>query len=141
LEHDSYRRDSRGKTTSRVPLCAKGRTEDQVHVRAAARSALAADTQSGHIGHVKKLSLAQAKAHISELVSDAEHRGRRTLILRHGKAAAAIVPVDVATPKPPPAVQAMTESAARQSVEAFVDEFSASDPDGSAVDDLRASRR
>ena len=47
------------------------------------------------------MSLAQAKAHISELVDQAEHRGKRTLILRHGKPAAAIVPVDVATPKPP----------------------------------------
>jgi hypothetical protein len=78
---------------------------------------------------------------MSELVNDAEHRSKRTLILRHGKAAAAIVPVDVATPKPPRAVPAMSEAAARRSVDAFVAEFSAIDPDASAVEDLRAGRR
>ena len=46
--------------------------------------------------HVKKTSLVQAKAHLSELVDAAEHRGQRVLILRHGKPAAAIVPVAVA---------------------------------------------
>jgi prevent-host-death family protein len=87
------------------------------------------------------MSLAQAKAHISELVDQAEHRGRRTIILRHGKPAAAIVPVDVATPQPPPAKPAMDEKAARRSVEAFIAEFSAAEPDVSAVEDLRAGRR
>lgn len=85
------------------------------------------------------MSLAQAKAHISELVDQAEHRGKRTLILRHGKPAAAIVPVDVATPKPP--TTALTEDAARRSVEAFIAEFSAADPHVSAVDDLQRGRR
>ena len=90
---------------------------------------------------MKKLSLAAAKAHFSELVSDAEHRRKRTLILRHGKAAAAIVPVEVAAPKPPPVAGPMPEAAARRSVEAFIAEFSAAEPDVSAVEDLRAGRR
>jgi prevent-host-death family protein len=46
---------------------------------------------------VKKTSLAEAKAHLSALVDEAEHKGRRILILRHGKPSAAIVPVGVAT--------------------------------------------
>jgi prevent-host-death family protein len=52
-----------------------------------------------HNGHVIKTSLAHARAHLSELVDQAEHKNRRILILRHGKPAAAIVPVDVAVPK------------------------------------------
>jgi len=87
------------------------------------------------------MSLAEAKAHISELVDQAEHRGKRTLILRHGKPAAAIVPVDVATPKPPRIRRGMSADEARASVEAFIAEFSACEPDVSAVEDLRAGRR
>ena len=87
------------------------------------------------------MSLADAKAHISELVDQAEHRGKRTIILRHGKPAAAIVPVDVAAPKAPPVRAAMSEVEVRRSVEAFVAEFSANDPEVSAVEDLRAGRR
>jgi prevent-host-death family protein len=45
---------------------------------------------------MQKTSLVRAKAHLSELVDAAEHRGQRILILRHGKPAAAIVPVRVA---------------------------------------------
>ncbi|AUX27461.1 uncharacterized protein SOCEGT47_080520 [Sorangium cellulosum] len=45
---------------------------------------------------MRKMSLAEAKAHLSALVDDAQHHKKRTLILRHGKPAAAIVPVDVA---------------------------------------------
>jgi prevent-host-death family protein len=47
---------------------------------------------------VKKTSLSEAKAHLSALVDEAEHHRRHTLILRHGKPAAAIVPVEVAVP-------------------------------------------
>lgn len=90
---------------------------------------------------MKKISLAQAKAHISELVDQAEHRGKPTLILRHGKPAAAIVPVDVVTPKPAPAKRPMGPKAARQSVEDFIAEFSAVDPSISAVEDLLSGRR
>ncbi len=90
---------------------------------------------------MRKMSLAEAKAHISELVDQAEHRGKRTIILRHGKPAAAIVPVDVATPKQPPVRPVLSEDDVRRSVEAFIAEFSANDPDVSAVEDLRAGRR
>jgi len=46
--------------------------------------------------HMRRTPLVEAKAHLSELVDAAEHRGKRVLILRHGKPAAAIVPVAVA---------------------------------------------
>jgi prevent-host-death family protein len=46
---------------------------------------------------MRKATLATAKAKLSALVNDAQHRRRATLILRHGKPSAAIVPVDVAT--------------------------------------------
>jgi prevent-host-death family protein len=46
---------------------------------------------------MRKASIASAKAHFSELVDLAEHKGQRIMILRHGKPAAAIVPVEVAT--------------------------------------------
>ncbi len=86
---------------------------------------------------MRKASLAEAKAHLSELVDDAEHRGKRIIILRHGKPAAAIVPVDVATPKPPKA-EPMTPSEAA----ALLDEFAQiGDPAGEAVQDLIKSRR
>jgi prevent-host-death family protein len=45
---------------------------------------------------MQKRSFADVKAHLSEVVDQAQHRGRRILILRHGKPAAAIVPVSVA---------------------------------------------
>jgi prevent-host-death family protein len=90
---------------------------------------------------MQSMSLAQAKAHISELVDQAEHRGKRTIILRHGKPAAAIVPVDVAAPRTAPGRPSMDEKSARQSVERFIAEFSAAEPDVSAVEDLRAGRR
>lgn len=88
---------------------------------------------------MRKMSLANAKARISELVDQAEHRGRRTIILRHGKPAAAIVPIEVAQPVPRP--RPMQDEEAERSVEAFVDEFSAAEPDDSAVEDLIQGRR
>ena len=45
---------------------------------------------------MKKTSLADAKAHLSSIVDEAQHHRQRTLILRHGRPAAAIVPVEVA---------------------------------------------
>ncbi len=45
---------------------------------------------------MRKTSLADAKARLSALVDDAQHRRRKTIIMRHGKPSAAIVPVDVA---------------------------------------------
>jgi prevent-host-death family protein len=86
---------------------------------------------------VRKTSLAEAKAHLSELVDAAEHGGKRTLILRHGKPAAAIVPVEVATPKlPKPRPMTPTDS------KALLDELAqVGEPAGEAVRDLVESRR
>ncbi len=86
------------------------------------------------------MSLAQAKSHISKLVDQAEHHGKRTMILRHGKPAAALVPVAVAMPQSP-AIHRMSKRAAERSVQAFVDEFSATEPGVSAVADLISGRR
>jgi prevent-host-death family protein len=89
---------------------------------------------------MRKMSLAQAKARISELVDQAEHHGKRVVILRHGKPAAAIVPVDVALPKRRNRPR-MTKAELEHSIHAYIAEFSASEPDVSAVDDLLAGRR
>jgi len=87
---------------------------------------------------VTKTSLAHAKAHLSELVDQAEHKNRRILILRHGKPAAAIVPVGVATPKRQRRAQAMSDVEVR----AFFEEAAqAGDPTHSAVEDLVRGRR
>jgi len=86
------------------------------------------------------MSLAQAKAHISELVDQAEHHGKRTMILRHGKPAAALVPVSVAMPQAL-TINRMSKRAAERSVQAFIAEFSATEPEVSAVADLISGRR
>ena len=89
----------------------------------------------GHIGHMRKTSLADAKARLSALVDDAEYRRRKTLILRHGKPSAAIVPVDVAMP----ARRAARRLSARE-VKAVFDALAAGGRRG-AVADLLSSRR
>ena len=89
---------------------------------------------------MRKTSLADAKAHLSELVDDAEHRGKRILILRHGKPAAALVPIDVAVPKRR-RPKVLGDDEALRSVEAFIAEFSATEPSVSAVEDLLKGRR
>ncbi len=43
---------------------------------------------------MRRTSLVHAKAHLAELVDEAEHKKRAVIILRHGKPAAAIVPVE-----------------------------------------------
>ena len=86
---------------------------------------------------MRSTSLSGAKAHLSELVNAAEHRGQSTLILKRGKPAAAIVPVEVATPE---RIQIFTLKEAEESVRAFVDEFSSAEPDVSAVEELRSRR-
>ena len=63
----------------------------------------------------------------------AERHDERTLILRHGKPAAAIVPVAVAVP----AKRGMSAAA----IEALFAGFSGAAPEVSAVDDLVAGRR
>jgi prevent-host-death family protein len=86
---------------------------------------------------LRKTPLAEAKAHLSELVDEAEHRGRRILILRHGKPAAAIVPVEVATPTTP-----KPKPMAPADAKALLDELAQlGDRTGEAVRDLIESRR
>ena len=96
---------------------------------------VATEPGTGHIGHMRKASFTQTKAHLSEYVDAAEHRGTRVLILRHGKAAAAIVPVSVADPGRGPKRP--------RSAEEIASLYAALGPgDGeSAVDDLLAGRR
>lgn len=86
---------------------------------------------------MRKASLAEAKTHLSELVDEAEHEGKRIMILRHGKPAAAIVPVEVAVPRRPKG-KPMSAAAAKT----FLDELAQlGDPEGEAVRDLLESRR
>jgi prevent-host-death family protein len=87
-----------------------------------------------------KRSLADARAHLSELVHAAEHQGKRTLILRHGKPAAAIVPVEVVARKPR-RKRALPKAVATRSVHAFIAELSSLEPELSAVGDLIQGRR
>ena len=94
-----------------------------------------------HNSHMRKASLAHAKAHLSEIVDAAEHQGKRIMILRHGKPAAAIVPVEIAAPPTRRRTTTMSSKAATQSVRVFVKEFSAAEPKRSAVEDLRQGRR
>jgi prevent-host-death family protein len=80
---------------------------------------------------MKTTSLVEAKAHLSKLVDDAEHRGKRILILRHGKPAAAIVPLSVAMPeREVPNFGAVLDRMAMMDT----------GDNRSAVDDLRAGR-
>ena len=82
---------------------------------------------------MRKASLAEAKAHLSALVDEAEHHNKRTLILRHGKPAAAIVPVDVAVPSKPRLSGA--------EIEKLFAGLGSTAPQESAVDDLLSGRR
>jgi prevent-host-death family protein len=84
---------------------------------------------------MRKTSLADAKARLSALVDDAQYRRRKTLILRHGKPSAVIVPVDAAL---------TTERASRRpsarELKSLFDALSAGGRRG-AVADLLAGRR
>jgi prevent-host-death family protein len=86
------------------------------------------------------MSLAEAKARISELVDQAEHHGKRVIILRHGKPAAAIVPVDVAQPKVA-RPKRLSDKELKRSLKQYITEFSAAEPETSAVLDLVEGRR
>ena len=88
---------------------------------------------------MRKTSLADAKAHLSKLVDDAEHHGKQIMILRHGKPAAIIVPVPAAPTRR--RARALSDREVQSSVRAFVEEFSAAEPGVSAVEDLIGSRR
>ena len=85
---------------------------------------------------MKKTSLVDAKARLSVLVDEAEHHQRGTVILRHGKPAAAIVPVRAVTKGRSRARAHFTSADVRR----ILDRFGAS-PETSAVADLLASRR
>lgn len=87
--------------------------------------------------HMRTTSLVDAKAHLSELVDAAEHDGKRILILRHGKPAAAIVPVGVAQEASRPA---LTRVQAERRLDALARSMGG-DPTFSAVDDLIVGRR
>ncbi len=84
---------------------------------------------------MKKMSVAEAKAHFSDVVAEAR-RGKKIVILRHGKPAAAVVPISMveSAPKPP----AMTRKEALAVFESFAQ---LGDPDFDAVGDLKAGRR
>ena len=57
-----------------------------------------------------------------------------------GKPIAAIVPVDLAASRPPRA-KPMSNERVKRSVRAFVEDFSAAEPQVSAVEDLMEGRR
>jgi prevent-host-death family protein len=84
---------------------------------------------------MKRMSVAEAKAHFSELVADAR-RGKKTVILRHGKPAAAVVPAAAVDPVPKPV--AMTREQALAVFESFAH---LGDPAIDAVAELKAGRR
>jgi prevent-host-death family protein len=85
---------------------------------------------------MRKTSLAEAKAHLSELVDEAEHKKRRIVILRHGKPAAAVVPVEVAVPKRSRRLRSAKEVRAF-----FQDAARCGDQEFAAVQDLLDGRR
>ena len=89
---------------------------------------------------MQKASLVEAKAHLSTFVDQALHHGRGTLILRHGKPVAAIVPLAMASSPRRSSRRRRVRLSSAQVEEMFAALGSAS-PQVSAVDDLIASRR
>lgn len=86
---------------------------------------------------MKQASLAHAKAHLSEIVDAAEHRGVSTLIHRHGKPSAVVVPVEVGMP-----MKKRRRGMTPEEIAALHATFEGQgDPNFSAVDDLIAGRR
>lgn len=76
---------------------------------------------------MRRTSLVHAKAHLSELVDEAEHKKRAVIILRHGKPAAAIVPVEAV----PGLKRAKPRPMNAEESRALLDELAASAPDTS----------
>jgi prevent-host-death family protein len=70
--------------------------------------------------HVRRTSLVHAKAHLSELVDEAEHQKRPVIILRHGKPAAAIVPIDAIPGLRPAEPRPMSTEEAKAFMDALV---------------------
>lgn len=89
---------------------------------------------------MKRTSLADAKAHLSALVDEAEHKGRKILILRHGKPSAAIVPVDVAR-SPAVASRKGRHRLSPKQIRDLLGGLGRGPRDHSAVADLLGSRR
>jgi prevent-host-death family protein len=87
---------------------------------------------------MERRSFADVKAHLSEVVDQAEHRGKKIIILRHGKPAAAIVPV--ATLRVSRARDAMSLDEAERRLAELGNELGG-DPSLSAVADLIDGRR
>jgi prevent-host-death family protein len=87
---------------------------------------------------MERRSFADVKAHLSEVVDQAEHRGKKILILRHGKPAAAIVPVSSVQTRR--ARTSMSRAEAQQRMDELAAELGG-DPAISAVKDLLESRR
>ncbi len=50
--------------------------------------------------NMKRVSVAEAKAHFSEIVADAERSGRETIVERRGRPIARIAPLVVAATRP-----------------------------------------
>jgi prevent-host-death family protein len=88
--------------------------------------------------HMRRSSLVHAKAHLSELVDLAEHKRQPVLILRHGKPAAALVPVDLVPGAVQPPISPMTDEEVRAF---FEDAARCGDPNAWAVQDLLHGRR
>jgi prevent-host-death family protein len=86
---------------------------------------------------MQKRSFADVKAHLSEVVDQAEHGGKGIIILRHGKPAAAIVPVSAT--RVPPRRGMSVEAAERRLDELAVELGGHEGP--SAVADLLDGRR
>jgi prevent-host-death family protein len=87
---------------------------------------------------MERRSFADVKAHLSEVVDQAQHRGKKVVILRHGKPAAAIVPVAAAQTRRGSPALSLAEAQQR------LDELAAElggDPTFSAVADLLDGRR
>ena len=94
--------------------------------------------KSVHNDFMKQASLVQARAHFSDVVDDAEYRGVTTVIYRHGKPSAAVVPMSVAKPKRKAKPRPLTpeEIAA---LHADLEQYDV--PGFSAVQDTRDGRR
>lgn len=76
---------------------------------------------------MRRTSLVHAKAHLSELVDEAEHKKKPVIILRHGKPAAAIVPVDAV----PGLKRVKPRPMSAEEARALLDELAASAPETS----------
>ena len=89
--------------------------------------------ERGHDGRMRKASLREARGHLSALVDAAEHRRERTVIVRHGKPVAAIVPVAVGVPE--------KHRLSGAEIEALFAELGRAEPQRSAVEDSVGGRR